>query len=186
MADFYEAFKKFKGIEFSRPENVLHRNKGENGLTYYGIYQSAHPYWDGWVFVSDYLSDTKSREEASVEAFKDERLTKLVSKFYYSKFWKPLSLDKIKSQKIAEEMFFFYVNTGDKRRVSRYAQDIVGVNQDGNIGPATISAINNFSEVIFDVEYDIREIIFYEHLAKTNPHRYNRFLKGWKNRARKI
>jgi hypothetical protein len=184
MADFDIAFKKFKGIEFSRPENVLHKNKGENGLTYYGIYQSAHPYWNGWARVANHLDDEGSLKKASVEAYRDERLTSMVKDFYYKKFWRPLLLDEIKSQKIAEEMFFFFVNTGDKKKVVRYAQDIVGAKQDGVIGPKTLEALNNFSDVVFDMEYDLREIVFYEHLAASNPHRYGRFLNGWKNRAR--
>jgi lysozyme family protein len=186
MADFDIAFKKFKTIEFSGPENVLHRNSGEKSETYYGIYRSAHPDWEGWKRVDNHLDDAVNTRHASIESFRDERLTEMVKKFYKNNFWDKIRLDEIKSQKIAEEMFFFYINTGDKSKAVKYAQEIVGAKQDGVIGEKTIKALNDFSESIFDVEYDIREIVFYEHLASKNPKRYLRFLDGWKNRARKI
>ena len=184
MADFLQAFLRFKGIEFSRPDNILHKNKGENGLTYYGIYQSAHPKWSGWKKIKHHLSKhNQYRKRASVSASKDFELTLLVMEFYHRKFWKTLRLDEIKSQKIAEELFFFYLNTGSKKRTVRYAQQIVGAVADGSIGRNTIKALNTFNEDVFDRKYDDKQIVFYERLAKGNPKRYGRFLKGWKRRA---
>lgn len=187
MASFMEAFEKFRGIEFSNSENVLHKNAGENGLTYYGIYQSAHPTWNGWRRITAHLMTHEfNRRIASISAYHDEALTKEVVDFYYTKFWRPLRLDEIKSQKIAEELFFFYLNIGNKRKVVKYAQSIVGTKVDGKLGKYTIGALNSFDEDIFDKEYDRRQISHYKRLVASNPKRFKRFLKGWINRAKKV
>lgn len=187
MASFYKAFLKFKGIEFNNPKNVLHVNKGENGLTYYGIYESAHPKWRGWDRVKDYLDRSGGDiDVASARAYSDKNIEAIVYYFYYVNYWTPLKLDKIKSQKIAEEMFFFYVNIGNKKKVVRYAQSIVGEVVDGAIGKNTIRSLNNFDEEIFDKEYDGKEISHYKRLVRYNPKRFGIFLKGWINRAKRV
>lgn len=184
MADFYKAFQKFKGIEFSSPDDALHKNKGEDGLTYYGIYQSAHPHWSGWSRVMAHLSTHGfDRHLASVTCYHDMNLTQEVMYLYYMNFWLPLRLDEINSQKIAEELFFFYLNIGNKKKVVRYAQSIVGEVVDGRIGKNTIKSLNEFDEDVFDREYDRKQISHYKRLVKYNPKRFGRFLKGWMNRA---
>lgn len=187
MANFYDAFLKFKGIEFSDPEDVLHKNETETGLTYYGIYQSAHPKWIGWATIRNHLKEAGGdRRRASRASYLDIDLTQNVLYFYYTKYWRPLRLDDIDSQKIAEEMFFFYVNIGDRKKVVRFAQSIVGEVVDGVIGKNTIRSLNNFDESIFDKEYDGKEISHYKRLVKYNPKRFGIYLKGWINRAKII
>lgn len=187
MADFNKAFKKFKGIEFSSPDDALHKNKGEDGLTYYGIYQSAHPDWNGWDRVTAYLiTHGFDRRLASMDCYGDEALTHQVMTFYYINFWDKLMLDNIKSQKIAEELFFFYLNIGNKKKVVKYAQSIIGAKVDGLIGSKTVEALNDFDEDVFDKEYDKSEISHYKRLVRSSPKRFGRFLKGWISRARLI
>lgn len=48
MANFNEAFKILMSLEFSFPENALHKNPTEKEWTFMGIYQKAHPSWKGW------------------------------------------------------------------------------------------------------------------------------------------
>lgn len=187
MANFQDAFKKFKGIEFNRPDNVLHKNAGENGLTFYGIYQSAHKHWSGWSRIMAHLmTHNFDRKRSSIQASQDEQLIHEVKSFYYLNFWQPLRLDEIRSQQIAEELFFFYLNIGDKRKVIKYAQSIIGTKADGQLGKYTLRALNNFDERIFDVEYDRKQISHYKRLVAKYPKRFTRFLKGWTNRAKLI
>ena len=43
-------------LEHSNKEDkVLHQNSHENGLTYWGIYESMHPDWKGWGAVKSYM-----------------------------------------------------------------------------------------------------------------------------------
>ena len=45
-----------RDVEFSNDNSLLlHHNEGETGLTYFGIYESAHPSWDGWSVIKRYL-----------------------------------------------------------------------------------------------------------------------------------
>jgi hypothetical protein len=172
--------------EFSNSKNVLHHNKGEKGYTYYGIYQSAHPNWRGWDFIYDELMNQDwMLSMASPKLYQDDNLTKEVKKFYMANYWIKLKLDYVASQKIADEIFVFAVNTNPKRAVKK-AQKLVGVKQDGFIGAITIKALNEFDERVFDVEYDKLEIGFYRYLVWLNPSRYSRFLNGWINRAKAV
>lgn len=187
MANFYDAFLKLKGIEFSSPEDALHKNKGENGLTYYGIYQSAHPHWSGWSRVMAHLmTHGFNRRLASITSYHDENLTQEVLYFYYMNYWITLRLDDIDSQKIAEEMFFFYIHIGNKKKVVRYAQSIAGIVVDGIIGKNTVNALNKIDVDLFDKEYDRKEISHYKRLVKYNPKRFGTFIKGFINRAKMI
>jgi len=187
MANFNEAFNRFNGIEFNSPENVLHQNKGETGLTFYGIYKKAHPTWRGWDLIDRHIvKNHYSRVKASVSAYHDKELIGYVEDFYRVLYWDSLNLDYIKSQKMAEELFFFYLNIGDKKKVVKFAQSIIGVKVDGVLGSKTIQALNGFDEDVFDKEYDKKEISHYKRLVARYPLRFTRFLKGWINRAKMI
>ena len=182
MADIKKAMKEMLRLEFNDPKNALHWNKGETGWTYMGVYQKAHPEWTGWKIVDEVLKETKSTAEASEKLYANEKLTEMVSDVYKKNYWDKMRLDEVVSQVIAEEMFVFGVNAGCKVAV-RAAQRVVGVKDDGVIGPMTLKALNSYRYVEdFDREYDLQEVAHYEMLAEKNPN-FERFLKGWKNRA---
>jgi lysozyme family protein len=182
MADVKEAVKKVYELEFNNPKNALHVNKGEQGYTYMGIYQKAHPTWPGWRKVDAVLiRNFGDVAKASVELYNDSSVQVLVDLFYENKFWLPIKLDQIKSQKVAEEIFVFAVNAGFKAAI-KAAQRCAGAVDDGIIGPKTIKALNEVDEYQFSVEYDQEEVCYYEELVKRNP-RFKRFLNGWRNRA---
>lgn len=181
MAIIREAMKQMLRFEFNSPKNALHWNKGETGWTYMGVYQKAHPEWAGWKIIEEVLANTKSTEEASQVLYKNEKLTELVSDVYKVGYWDKMKLDMVQNQKVAEEMFVFGVNAGTCVAV-RAAQRVVGVKDDGVIGPMTIAALNKCDEKMFDKEYDAMEIAHYNMLAEKNPN-FKKFLKGWHNRA---
>lgn len=181
MASLEEAFKKVIGLEFNSPSNALHWNAGENGCTYMGIYEVAHPGWDGWSKVKYMIDKEGSLAKASAKLYYDAELTRCVSGFYKKQFWDKMRLDEVASQKIAEELFVFAVNAGIGTAV-RVAQRVVGVTADGVLGSGTIKALNGYDSKKFDVEFDKAEIAHYEKLAEGNPG-FKKFLQGWKNRA---
>ena len=172
------------GLEFGSPYNALHKNKGENGYTFMGIYEGAHPNWSGWEIVYRTLDLYKDLEKASYECYQNIFLIDLVEKFYKENFWDKLRLDELKSNRIADLIFKFAVNVGIKRAV-RYAQMIANVRLDGIIGNNTINALNSLDSGYFEERYKAEFIKFYEGLAKDNPGRYNRFLRGWLNRVKR-
>ena len=182
MADIRDSLKLIWAVEYSDDKRrALEKNPGETGLTYKGIYQTAHPQWDGWrivrAAVQKYNNDLKL---ASMMLFDNPELEDLVVSFYKKEFWDKLKLDMITSQKVADEIFVFGVNVGLSPAV-KAAQTLAGVIADGVIGPKTIQALNKVDPAVYDVQYDLLEIEYYEHLAE-QP-RFKQFIKGWRNRA---
>lgn len=169
-------------LEFSNPYNALHKNKGENGLTYKGIYQSAHTKWKGWEIVKSSLNfyDNDIRK-SSYELFQNEDLDVLVVEFYKKHFWNRAKLSEITSQKKADEIFIFGVNVG-MRTAIRKTQKLVGVTADGMIGTKSIAAINMYDENLFDMKFDEIELKYYDDIIERKPS-FAMFRNGWKNRA---
>ncbi len=183
MADFKKAMDLFLEAEISNnPKKSLHKNDGENGLTYMGIYQSAHPTWFRWGYIKTVLEKHNGdKVEASIELYQDKSLTQDVYDFMKKEFWDKMKLDRVTSQKIAEELFIFGTNANIKAGV-KMAQRLVGVDDDGIVGNRTIVALNAFDEKVFDKEYDALEKAYYMNLIYLRPElEINE--KGWINRS---
>ena len=188
MARFLKSMEELKALEFSNPFNVLHHNKGEKGYTYFGIYETAHPRWKGWREVYKMIVKYKYQlGGASRSLYEEKLMTKKVYAFYEDEFWHNMRLDFLQSQKIADEIFVFGVNTNPRRAVKK-AQKLVGVKADGWIGAKTLKVLNNYDEKKFDIEFDLVEIAYYKYIAfyGKNNKRLRRFYKGWVNRARAV
>ena len=184
MSNFKKSFDEMLNLELSSPYNALHKNKGENGYTFMGIYEGAHPSWKGWEIVYRTLDLYKDLRKTSYECYQNVFLTDLVKEFYKENFWDKLRLDEIKSDRIADLIFKFAVNVGIKRAV-RYAQMVANVRIDGIIGNNTISVLNSLDSGYFEERYKAEFIKFYENLVKRNPDKNGKFLNGWSNRVRK-
>ena len=56
MARINEVMEILYQLEYSNdPKKALHRNAGEDGLTYKGIYQKANSNWAGWKIIEKTL-----------------------------------------------------------------------------------------------------------------------------------
>jgi lysozyme family protein len=184
MANFRKAMDLNKQAEFSsNPKACLHVNKGEEGwLTYMGIYQKAHPTWKRWGYIQTILNKHGGdKKEASLELYQDKALEADVYSFFKEEFWDKMKLDRVTSQKIAEELFIFCTNANMKAGV-KMAQRLVGTKDDGIVGNDTIAAFNAFDEKVFDKEYDLLEQAYYMNLISLHPElEINE--KGWINRS---
>lgn len=181
-AQVKESLKILFGLEFSNPKNALHKNKGENGLTYKGIYQTAHPKWDGWEIIEPLLKLNKNDiKSTSIELDVNNYLNDMVVRFYKSQFWDRARLSEINSQRKADEIFVFGVNVG-MRTAIRKTQKLVGATADGIIGSQSIKAINDFDEDLFDMQFDDLELQYYDDIIARKPS-FAMFRNGWKNRA---
>jgi len=183
MADIDISLKNVFHLEFSNdPKLFLHYNSGEDGWTLGGIYQKANPVQVNWDFISSLVvlcgTDIK---RASVMLFNDKETIERVNKIYYFKYWKPLKLDEVKSQKIADEIFAMAI-VGGLKTATKLAQSVVGATIDGIIGSKSLSKINSFNEQDFDIMYDKKEIQHFKELAENKP-KFEKYLDGWKNRA---
>lgn len=180
-ANFQESLEKLFNLEFSNPSNALHKNKGEDGVTYKGIYQTAHPHWKGWDIVKEYLNAYENVKDASEALFNNSLVDMLVEDFYKETFWDRAKLDYVYSQKKCDEIFIFGVNVG-MRTAIRKTQKLVGVTPDGIIGSQSLKAINEFNEDTFDMKFDEIEIKYYEDIIENKPS-FAIFRNGWENRA---
>ena len=182
-AELKEALKILWTLEHdNNPEAVLHVNKGENGYTFFGIYQSAHPTLELWKIVRQKLQQYNGDAKlAGSILFDNPRVNELVEHFYQREFWGKMKLDEISSQHIANEMFIFGVNTHPITSV-KVAQHIVGVKQDGIMGKVTIGALNVFDENVFSETFDVLEKEHYQKIVFARPEK-EMYLKGWRNRA---
>ena len=182
MKRFNKAMEILKLVEHSnRNDKLLHKNEGENGLTYFGIYQSAHPKLKKWRTIESYLKIEPDIKKCSVILSNVSDLTGEVYRFYKQAFWDKMGLDKVNSGHICNEMFIFGVNVNwDK--CNKEVQKMIGVKDDGIIGDKTIAKINEVDEEWFDKEFDKVEMAYYERIVEQKPH-LAKNLKGWFNRS---
>lgn len=181
MANITTSLKKIFQVEFANvPEKFLHKNSGEDGFTLGGIYQKANPIGIDWGLV-EWLESKVGMIRASRMLFNDKETMKSVENIFYDRYWYPMRLDEVESQKIADEIFMMGVVSGNKQAV-KLAQRLINVDDDGIIGRNTIRALNAFNEDTFDKVYDSLEVEYFENLAENKP-RFAKFLNGWKNRS---
>lgn len=182
MANIRPALEELFKLEFSNPRNALHVNPGENGYTFMGVYQAANPKLRLWDLVTEALGAKNGNiHEASELLYNSSVARYLVEDVYKEHYWDKAKLDKVNSQKIAEEIFVFGVNAG-MRNAIRKAQKLVGAVSDGIVGAKTIKALNEFDEVRFDYVFDYMEEQFYDDLIAKKPS-FAKFKNGWHNRA---
>ena len=184
MANFNDAFQILMRLEFSRPGDALDKNPTESGWTFMGIYQNAHPHWEGWDEILGALAHGSDIEKISRALYASENLRAQVRQFYKEAYWDRMRLDEVASQLKANEMFVFAVNVGVKPAV-RAAQTVVGVDADGVFGDQTLAAINRFDEARFDKEFDRAELEYYNRLMQKNP-KLKIYANGWRRRANAV
>lgn len=182
---FIDAMDILKEVEHSnRNDKLLHKNTGENGLTFFGIYQSAHPNLKIWKTINKYLEIEPDIKKCSLLLSNVGDLKDEVYRFYKKEFWDKMQLDKVNSEHICNEMFIFGVNVGYVTCIKE-TQKLIGVTADGIIGNITLGKLNQVNEVWFDKEFDKVEMAYYERLVEQKPHLAIN-LKGWFNRAARV
>lgn len=178
------ALKMIKDVEFSNNNaNLLHKNPTEDGLTYYGIYEKAHPNWNGWGIIKRYLKIEPNLKKCSLALSNNRELEFMVIGFYREEFWNKLKLDNVESEDKQIEILCFAINVGIKPCV-KTLQMLLGVTVDGIIGKNTLSALNGFDDELFDKLFDVYEKEYYDKLIANKPS-YIIYKKGWHNRADK-
>lgn len=190
MADFKKSLKLILSLEFNSPKNALHKNPGEDGYTFCGIYQKANPSWSGWNKINDIIKKVNNNQgltnenikQASEIAYNNTDLMKLVEDLYKEKYWSN-SLEQL-NQTAVDEIMVFGVNAGMKTAIKK-AQKVANVLQDGLLGQISINAINNIPEEQFDMKFDEVEISYYNSLIENKPS-FAIFKNGWHNRAKAV
>ncbi|MES2706386.1 MAG: glycosyl hydrolase 108 family protein [Verrucomicrobiota bacterium] len=143
--------------------------------------------WEGEVFenvpgdpggATKYGIDQRSHPGVNIRA-----LTKDQAKaIYRSDYWLPVSADKL-PPRIAWAVMDCAVNCG-KSRAAKWLQMALGVKQDGVIGPKTLHAAAQYSDLHVAADVLLLRDLHYRELGKTA--RFSKFLKGWINRNKSL
>jgi lysozyme family protein len=115
---------------------------------------------------------------------------------FCEKFWRPLKLDRVNSQLMADQIAQMAFNTGHppailaaQRSCNRVYRALGGrhrITVDGQIGPQTIEALNGLGdrggefEALWSDRFRLEQIRCYSRLR---PELVRRFIRGWINRA---
>ena len=162
MAQFEPAFQRMLKDEGGM---VLHNVPGDRGgQTYAGIARNMHPKWAGWPFI----------DKGELPP------TQMVREFYKANFWDDIRGDQITSDRVASNIFNFYVNTGRPAKV--LAQVAVGATPDGAFGPKTVAAINEADPEKFILTYTLAKIARYRDIVARDRTQI-KFIMGWLNRS---
>jgi len=170
MAEFLQA-SKFTLKQEGGSSQVI----GDHGEeTYCGISRKNWPNWQGWAIVD--ANKPLDRNEVINSA----ELSNLVNLFYHNNFWQKINGDLIDSQKIAEFLFDWYVNSG--AHATKALQTIIGVDADGAFGAHSVSVLNEANEDSVYSQFKQARVDFYNNIVQHDPSQ-QKFLKGWLNRV---
>ena len=180
-----KALQLIKAVEFSNDnKKLLHKNPTETGLTYFGIYEKAHPNWTGWKIIKAYLELEPDLQKCSVILSNVSDLNTKVEEFINKEFWDKMKLDLVNSEHKQLELLCFAYNVGIKPAI-KVLQETLGIPIDGIIGQQTINALNSFSESLFDKLFDLEEKEYYDELIE-DKERFKIYKNGWHSRAEYI
>lgn len=102
---------------------------------------------------------------------------------YKQKFWDKWRADEIKSQKVANIVVDWVINSGTHGITK--PQELLGVTADGIVGTKTLAAINAADpDEFFERVYAAR-VEFYNSIVARKPSQ-RKFLSGWLNRLKRI
>lgn len=158
------------------------------GETYCGISRKHWPNWIGWKAI-DILKWTDFSNGKIKWNTKFPELNSDVAAFYFENFWS-IYYEQINDQDVCNKLFQHNVNMGD--RAIAIAQKVIGfyiTSQDGRLGPATIAALNAYSETKTSIEFLGSYItaleLYYEQLISEHP-QLHVFENEWMLRAKTI
>ena len=123
--------------------------------------------------LSDWLGHAATADD--VKALSKETAREI----YRSKYWNPLRCDELPAG-IDLIVFDFGVNAGLSRSV-KTAQKVIGVKEDGSIGPITMGGLTAVDPRDFINSFSDKRLAFYQSLS-TWPH----FGKGWTRRTEEV
>lgn len=105
-------------------------------------------------------------------------------KIYKKLYWDYFKADEIKNDSLAHFIVDGAINQG-KPTITKYLQQICGVNADGIFGNQTLAAVNNHdAKDLFD-QLKQKRIDKYHRIVEKNPSQV-KFIKGWLRRVNSI
>lgn len=113
------------------------------------------------------------------------------TKWYLTNVWRPLGLDRVSSQIVANEIFDSAVNEGNGTAARRIQQAVnlsnskaMDVPVDGVLGSATMQAWAHCDMIEFYVNWIVLRGVRYQMLVSKNPGLYQQYFKSWTYRLK--
>lgn len=164
MADFY----KFAPLLHSLEKGVSNRKNDRGGFTVDGVTLTTFRQFYGQDKTKDDLRNITPQQWRHIMK---------------SGYWDVCKADQIESQKLAELIADWCVNSGTAR--IRNVQTILGVKPDGAVGPVTLNAINSADPEELYRRLMSARVGWFEKIVARNPNQ-KKFLKGWLNRLKRL
>lgn len=134
MADFEKAFQR---TEKHEGKNVWTNIDGDSGKeTWSGISRAANPKWSGWAIL-DKIPNKKNNQVISTP-----ELERLKRELYKSNYWNPVWGDRIKNQKVAEDMYDMGVNAGPATSI-KLSERQFKMTETGKMSEALLNKLNS-------------------------------------------
>lgn len=134
MADFDKAFQR---TEKREGKNVWTNIDGDSGKeTWSGISRAANPKWAGWAIL-DKIPNKKNNQVISTP-----ELERLKRELYKSNYWNPVWGDRIKNQKVAEDMYDMGVNAGPATSI-KLSERQFKMTETGKMSEALLNKLNS-------------------------------------------
>jgi len=147
---------------------ITNNHADSGGRTRFGVAEKYHPDLTKTGFY-----DSMSNQDALA----------IADHIYDNQYAKPLYLEQINDQNIANALLSFAINQGLEQAV-RIFQRAIGVDDDGQMGPKTLMAANNYSPTVLLNSLYAMESAYYNRIVALNPSQHV-FLAGWINRAKR-
>lgn len=188
---------------FLKEGKLSYSNHDTGGLTYLGLAYNKWPNASLWPAVFKIIQSVKNIPDSTLKTIgvggpgftltvaEEDKINQLLEPFrkevigfYKKEFWDVLNADRIIAQSFAESFFDFSVNVGSGTGAI-LLQEYLGVKADGDIGPKTITKLNN--ELLkntynVNIDFTLIKIRKYGRIVSKNPAQIKN-LHGWLNRA---
>lgn len=149
------------GYQNNPADRGNYNSLGENVGTNWGI---SAPVYETWIGRPPRESDMRNMSRATAK------------QIFKARFWDAIQGDRINSQAVANIFFDGAVNHGTTG--IKIMQEVLGVSQDGKVGPITLNAINNANPAKLYNDYREARKRFYYYLVDRTPS-FSVFLNGW-------
>lgn len=123
------------------------------------------------------------KHPASIDEIKNMPIGNAIT-IYKTKYWDVIKGDKIKQYAIAAAIFDQAINRGPVAAVKQ-AQKVLGISQDGVMGPVSLAALNATPDTSFIPKYIAESITAYKKIVSNDPTQAV-FLTGWLSRAESL
>lgn len=153
------------------------------GETWIGISRANYPEWAGWSIIDSYKQNGSfpSTQYANRVLKQDQNLMNLVIQFYHDTEWHTIDGDQINNDSLADFIADWCVNAGFTTPI-KHLQSILGVDQDGKFGPATLAALNSGDGASIFSQLKQARIAFYHAVVAAHP-QDQKFLSNWLERT---